>query len=47
MQHRVFTTFFVIQDKLHRNTRLAGPLRMWRVTAVANQIAWVSWVVRR
>lgn len=38
MQHAVFATFFVVQHKLHGNTRLAGPLGMGRVAAIANQV---------
>ena len=39
MQHRVFTAFFVIQHKLQRDARLAGPGRMGRLAAVTDEIA--------
>ncbi|MNQ81718.1 hypothetical protein D3C85_967520 [compost metagenome] len=42
VEHAVFTAFFVIQHKLDRDARIAGPLRMRRIASVADQVAGVG-----
>ena len=41
MQHSVFAAFFIVQNKLHRHARLAWPLGLRRVAAMAAQVAGV------
>src|SRR5947209_310707 len=42
MQHAAFSAFFVIQDKLHRDPRLAGPVRKSRCASIADQVTGVG-----
>lgn len=47
MQYAVFSSLFIIEHKLHRNARIAGPVRVRGMLAVANQVAGIisaQWV---
>ncbi len=41
VQHAVFAALFIVEDELHRNARPPGPVRLHRMAAIADQIAWI------
>ena len=42
MQDAVLATFFIVQHELNRNAGLPGPLRVRRLAAIADEVAWVG-----
>ncbi|KOT01469.1 hypothetical protein DM50_2834 [Burkholderia mallei] len=41
VQHAVLAAFLVVEHELHRDARAARPVRLHRMSAVADQIAWI------
>jgi hypothetical protein len=42
MQNAVLPAFFIVEDELNSHTRFAGPVSLNGMSAVADEIAWVS-----